>query len=263
MSRYEVIAEGMRRKILEGAYAPRQQLPSQRDLARQWNTTVVTVRQALELLSRAGLVTVKHGVGTFVADIGSQQELLQLSSFAEELAARNLPMEARLISLDTKCHHPAAAHALRLTHRAALVALARLRLLGEAPILYQVSYMPSRYSKAMTDYRASLPLYAYLRDRFGLVATSYEEQLIPVPLPPEIARWLALPAQSHAILSRRVSYGADGRPFLYDEAYMPPERICITVRRTGNHFSVDYLPRLDALSAAPEKRAEFLDDLRG
>ncbi len=253
MSRYEAIAEGIKRSILEGAYAPRQQLPSQRELARQWNTTVVTVRQALELLSRAGLISVKHGVGTFVADLGSQHELLQLSSFADELAARNLRLRTQLLALDLQARHPTAAHALRLSPRARLVSLARLRLLGDLPILYQVSYLPARYRMAAASYHTSVPLYAHLRDSCGLVATSYQEQLVPAALPPEVARRLDLPEQTWAILSRRTSYGADGRPFLYDEAYMPPDRISITVRRTGSHFTVEYLPRLDALPNRPRR----------
>jgi GntR family transcriptional regulator len=249
VSRYEAIAEGIRRSILAGTYAPRQQLPSQRELARQWNTTVVTVRQALELLSKAGLITVRHGVGTFVADIGSQHELLQISSFAEELAARNLHLRTRLVSLDLQSRHAPAAHALRLSPRAGLVCLARLRLLGNLPILYQISYLPARYRKAMASYDASLPLYAHLRDSSGLVAASYEENLTPAGLPADPAPWLELPEGTPVILSRRISYGADGKPFLYDEAYMPPDRINITVRRTGNHYTVEYLPRIDALTA--------------
>ncbi len=256
MSRYEAIAERLRRNILDGTYGPRQQLPSQRELARQWSTTVVTVRQALDLLSQAGLVTVRHGVGTFVADLGSQHEILHLSSFAEELASRNLKLTTHLVSLEIRTHCETAAHALHLSRRASLVALTRLRVLGEVPILYQVSYLPSRYARAITGYEASTPLYAYLRDRIGLVATSYEEELLPTLVPADIAAWLAVPPHTQAILSCRVSFGADGKPFLYDEAYMPPDRITIKVRRTGSRFSVEYMPRLDTAQAGPSAIAD-------
>jgi GntR family transcriptional regulator len=60
------IAEELRRQIEAGELTPGAQLPSERDLARQYGTARNTAREAIRLLSDAGLVTVEHGRGVFV-----------------------------------------------------------------------------------------------------------------------------------------------------------------------------------------------------
>jgi GntR family transcriptional regulator len=60
------IARELRRQIEAGELAPGAQLPSERELARQYGTARNTAREAIRLLSDAGLVTVEHGRGVFV-----------------------------------------------------------------------------------------------------------------------------------------------------------------------------------------------------
>ena len=49
------------------AQRPGERLDNQRSLAREFGVTLMTLRQALELLERDGLITRRHGLGTFVA----------------------------------------------------------------------------------------------------------------------------------------------------------------------------------------------------
>lgn len=60
------IAEELRRQIEAGELVPGARLPSERDLARQYGTARNTAREAIRLLSDAGLVTAEHGRGVFV-----------------------------------------------------------------------------------------------------------------------------------------------------------------------------------------------------
>jgi len=66
--RYVNLAHLLRMRIRAGDYRPGDRLPAIDQLARQFNTAVVTARQALALLERDGLVQRRQGVGTFVLD---------------------------------------------------------------------------------------------------------------------------------------------------------------------------------------------------
>ncbi|MCL5264079.1 MAG: GntR family transcriptional regulator [Chloroflexi bacterium] len=244
MARYLQIASELKSQILEGAYAPAEQLPSQRELARRWRTTVMTIRQALDVLREAGVIRIEHGTGTFVADLGIGHDMLYLSSFADEVASKNLTAETRLLSLDLKVRHASANDALGISRGSTTVTLARLRLIGGLPIIYQRSYIPGRYRELITGYDPAGPLYGFLRDRIGLIATSYQETLTSCLLPQEIATLLSLEQGSVALFSRRTSYTDDGKPFLYDEAYMPAARVELRVFRRGKRYTVEYLPSL-------------------
>jgi GntR family transcriptional regulator len=61
-----VIAEDFRNKIESGELAPGARLPSERDLAEQFGTARNTAREAVRILTEAGLVTAEHGRGSFV-----------------------------------------------------------------------------------------------------------------------------------------------------------------------------------------------------
>jgi len=62
------IEEGMRRLVASGAVAPGAPVPSVRDLARELSVNPATVAKAYQRLADAGVLTVKRGDGTYVAE---------------------------------------------------------------------------------------------------------------------------------------------------------------------------------------------------
>ncbi len=66
--RYVQIASYLRREINQRVYAPNEPLPGQRDLAKRFNTSFMTVGQALNQLTEEGIVRRIPRQGTFVND---------------------------------------------------------------------------------------------------------------------------------------------------------------------------------------------------
>ncbi|XEC92640.1 FadR/GntR family transcriptional regulator [Paenibacillus tarimensis] len=62
----EQVMEQIASLIRSGELAPGQQLPNERDLAKQFGVTRGRVREALRALSLVGLITIKAGEGSFV-----------------------------------------------------------------------------------------------------------------------------------------------------------------------------------------------------
>ncbi len=62
------IEEGVRRLAASGALAPGSVVPSVRELAAQLRVNPATVAKAYQRLTDAGVLTVKRGEGTYVAD---------------------------------------------------------------------------------------------------------------------------------------------------------------------------------------------------
>lgn len=244
MTRYERIAAELRASILAGRYAPGERLPRQRDLAEAWKTTLPTVRQALDELQKEGLLRVEHGVGTFVADLAQAYDPFAVESFTEVLRERGLESETRLLLVDTNAHSADATAALGSSEREGLIALTRVRVVGGISVVYQRSYLAGRYRTMLARYDGATPLYAFLRDRMGLVATAYRETLTAEAIPADVAQVLGLEAGVPVLVSRRTSATADGQPLLYDEAHLPPSRIQTTITRQGTHWAMDLLPVL-------------------
>lgn len=66
VSLYIRVAHSLRSRIHQGEWSAEHQLPTIGELAREYGVALITVRQALQLLSREGLVASTRGRGTFV-----------------------------------------------------------------------------------------------------------------------------------------------------------------------------------------------------
>lgn len=66
--KYLTIALDIRERIARGNLKPGQQLPASATLAKEYGVALMTVRQALAVLERQGIVEARHGAGTFVVE---------------------------------------------------------------------------------------------------------------------------------------------------------------------------------------------------
>jgi len=85
--RYHQIAQALRDRIRSGDIEPGARLDNQRRLAGEFEVTLMTLRQALEVLEREGLITRRHGLGTFVALPPVDYDILNFRAFAGDLSA--------------------------------------------------------------------------------------------------------------------------------------------------------------------------------
>ncbi len=74
MSKYKLLADELRRKITDKIYQAGNKLPSELELQEQFQVSRQTVRNALELLERQGLVRSRQGSGTYVVDREAEEQ---------------------------------------------------------------------------------------------------------------------------------------------------------------------------------------------
>lgn len=84
--RYVQLAELFRQRINRDQWRLGDRLPSLDELTREFSVARVTVRQAVELLERDGLVSAQQGRGTFVTAKPTRERSLRLESSLRALA---------------------------------------------------------------------------------------------------------------------------------------------------------------------------------
>lgn len=82
---YIQVAAALRRRIEVGDWKPKEQISTLEELEREFQVARVTVRQAVELLEREGLVSRQQGRGTFVSDKISDKRWLPLATTWDSL----------------------------------------------------------------------------------------------------------------------------------------------------------------------------------
>ena len=101
LTRAQWLAGDLRGRVLSGEWQRGARLPSETELATSYQVSRVTVRTALKSLEAQGLVDIRHGAGTFVADLGVSiraglQELGSITATIREFG-HEPGMEWRLI----------------------------------------------------------------------------------------------------------------------------------------------------------------------
>jgi GntR family transcriptional regulator len=229
LPRYHRIAESLRERIGSGEWMAGAPLPNQRRLARDFGVTLMTLRQALELLERDHLITRRHGLGTFVAAPSIDYEILKLRRFAGELSAQGEPVSTRVLDARPAVADRRASLALGLAPRTRLVMIERLRLVDEHPMSLQRSFLPGRLGEqVLTSDLAETPRSQVLEFNLGVVVVRAREAVSAVRLAPREARELGCPPGAAAFESERVSFDAAGQPVVFDRVFIPGDRFRIT-----------------------------------
>ena len=227
--RYHRIAEALRERIRGGELPSGARLDNQRQLAKSFGVTLMTLRQALELLEREHLITRRHGLGTFVAAPSIDYDILQLRRFAGDLSAKGEHVATRLLGTRFAAPDRRVAEALHLAGRPRVLVLERLRLVDGHPMSLQRSFLASPLGDEVVRADLALtPLHQVLEFKLGVVITRAHESVSAVRLGRREARDLGCRAGEPAFESERVSYNAGGTPVVFDRAFIPGDRFRIT-----------------------------------
>jgi GntR family transcriptional regulator len=156
--KYQEIADRLRAQINSGALAPGQRLPSEPDLAAEYDASRNTVRLALALLINQGLVVSRQGLGTFVLEPTKPFTALlsRIHQQPDELhASRSLPVvspaadESEMVRLivETASASPSVAEKLDVVPGDAVVVRRSQYFIGDVPWQLINSYYPSDLAK--------------------------------------------------------------------------------------------------------------------
>jgi GntR family transcriptional regulator len=190
---YIQLAGLLRRRIEEGAFGPGQKLPTLEGLEREFRVARVTVRQAVELLQKEGLVWSQQGKGTFVSREVPERRWLRLATDLDSLckiiavnvpkfvAVANPPLLPRLGPGDGR-HAPAGYQYLRSVQYRA----------GEPFAVVSVHLDRAIYDRAPEEFRAHTALPILVRERRADIRVAYNRVAIG-GADPETSEYLRVP----------------------------------------------------------------------
>jgi GntR family histidine utilization transcriptional repressor len=105
---HETIRRALEQQILSGDRPPGSRLPSETELAQQWDCARMTAGRALNALAQAGMVERRRRAGTLVARRRIQETVLEIHDIAAEIRAQGRVygfkrLERRERSADEEC----------------------------------------------------------------------------------------------------------------------------------------------------------------
>ena len=239
--KYRAVADDLADRIRRGQYRPGQPLPAQRLLRAEFGVTLMTLRQALNVLGDAGLVIRQPGRGTFVTPPPAAYRMETLRSLSDELRAQGVEVVTEV--LGTRLVRPprGVVAAGDLAPNARALRLERLRHVDGLPLVRQVSWIPSPLAEAIrgVDFTTTA-LYAALAQVCDATVASASERVRTGLLSTEMYGLLRRPAGTPVFLSDRVTRGVDATTLVVEEAIMIGDRLRIHTDRVATALSLSW-----------------------
>lgn len=225
---YVQVARGLQARIESGDLPGGTALPAERELAASLSISRVTVRQALSLLAERGLLSRRHGSGTFVSTRQDSNlpshSLGLLSSFTGDVTARGQLAGARVLAFERTRPTAQEAMALGLSPSEIIYRVRRLRTADHEPLAVEESTLPAALVGEITaDMVTNASLYALLTAR-NLKPQRAIRHLRAVNATRELAGLLHIKEGAALLSTERISWTPQGRPIEYARAHYRGDR---------------------------------------
>jgi len=214
---YLQIATSIERGIAEGRYEPGYRFPPEPTLAVSLGVSRLTLRQALTVLERRGLIEriVGRRGGTFVRKWHLDRDLTTFAGFSEQLRRQGLVAGAEVLSARELPASSAVAAGLDVAKGAGVFEVQRLRFASGTPVLLECSSFPAAAFPGLLDESLDRSLYGLLGERWGRQPTHAREVLDAVAADRRAAKLLGVAAGTPVLLVERTAFDAEGMPVEY------------------------------------------------
>jgi DNA-binding GntR family transcriptional regulator len=205
-------------------YRPGQLLPTQKELALEFGTSLITVKRALDEIARLGYLESTRGRGTVVTRPSVRDDRRGLTSWTDSMSGLGRQPSTSSARVSTRVPPSEVARALGLKARERTVTLDRIRTLDGEPLCLMRNELPLSLAPALArEGLTEESLYAWLKRRYRLVPSRAEEEVEARPPLPVEARALG-PETRIVMVVRRRTFLADGRPLEVAEMVAPAHR---------------------------------------
>ena len=206
-------------------------LPSEGEIEAQYGVSRITVRKAIEELSREGIVIKKQGKGTFVQEQKILYEANIIGSLTQRLEKQNHDLQTKSIEYIkiTEAHH-----VKELLHCDTLLCIKRYRTLDGSPFAVMLNYIDIEKVPGLQEHFTIESLYSFYTQQYDITFHYAEETVEAKAATTEHATQLNLPPHTPLLSLKRLSY---------DEAHQPTEYSDIVIRSDMYQHKIILLPQ--------------------
>ena len=232
------VADALRQEIASGRLKPGMRLANEVALAKALDISRPTLREAIRVLGRDGLLRIRHGIGTFVAEEprviwGRLDSMRSMTDLIRSVGG--VPGD-RDLAVEIVPAPEEVAGGLGIAAGAPVGVVARVRLIDERPLAIANEYVAldalgGGFAK-LRRFRGG-SLYNFLRTRCGMTLAHSSLVIAAITADRVHARQLALKVGTPLLLLRETHVSSEGRPVLYTVNYHNSKIVEFTLARAG------------------------------
>lgn len=228
---YAQVETALAAKIADGTFPVGSRIPKEEDLIEQFAVSRTTIRQTVQNLIRRGLVEIRRGKGTYVAQPKMTQELTELSGFVEDMQALGRSASARVVDKRVVPANEQVARHLELAAGAMVVRIQRVRLADKIPLSFDETYLPREIGeKVIKNDLETEPIFTLLEEKYKMPLIEAEYKLEATSADPVVARALGIGTGSPVFQIERTSYTEGHKPVDYEKLHYRGDHIRFVTR---------------------------------
>ena len=217
---FEVVAEAIKTKINDGTYSQEQKLPSEYDLAKEFDVSRLTVRKAIDLLISQNLLVKQRGKGTYIMKQTDRFQSGQhgLLSFTESAAAFGKTSKSVIIEFEELTDVPnEVSEKLQIT-KETVFRIKRLRYFDEDPMTIEDIYIRSSFLPPhVSEANIQGSIFRLIEEKIDISYSHQEIEAILVTK--DLSKHLEVEVGDPLLLVHTITYSASGTPILFDNSY--------------------------------------------
>ncbi|MBE6930937.1 MAG: GntR family transcriptional regulator [Ruminococcaceae bacterium] len=203
---YKRVYESIRSQIMEKKYDVGAILPPEPILEKEFGVSRTTVRRAIDLLSREGLLSVRQGFGTQVISRKTVQNLNRFTSVSQSLAQKGYRVGLRSCYIEKTGAPEDIADLLGIPMHTPVICIYRIKTIDDRPISITRNYILEQIVPDL-DMTQQIPhLYDYLKETYGLQYTGCRDVISAYNASFEQAQLLGVEPKTALFRVRRVCY---------------------------------------------------------
>lgn len=228
---YTQIADALRSLIESPSFAQGSTLPSERELCKHFDVSRMTVRQAIDVLERSGLVRSERGRGTFVSTRQIQKHQQEFRSFSEEMAGYGAVVSSRLLDFRVCAPEPQVQEFFGVSASDRVYQIERLRLADSVPMVCEsVQILVASCPDLARFDLENDSLYRILEQEYGIHLVRSLEEIGAIPASARLRSILGIQRSTPLLEIHRRTYAAGDQPIEYACSRIRGDRYRAVVR---------------------------------
>ncbi|MDP5252920.1 MULTISPECIES: phosphonate utilization transcriptional regulator PhnR [unclassified Vibrio] len=224
---YVKIKDSIVEQIEAGMLTPRKKLPAERKLAESFDTTRVTLREALSLLEAEGRIYREDRRGWFISPEPLRYDPTQTLNFSNMAKAQNRVPNTEVVAAKGVLANKQAANLLKLQPFSNVYQVDRVRYLDGRPVVYVTNFIRPELFANLLEHDLSNSLTDIYREHYGVCYQKIHYRISNNILLGERAQALRATSGTPAIVVERINYDQRGELIDCDIEYWRNDAISI------------------------------------
>ena len=239
---YKYIWSLLRNKILSGQYQPGDKLPTEEELALQYEVSKITIRGALAGLEEENLIVRIRAKGTFVADRIPVEKQFFVTGGVHDIVLDASRYDVKALGIEKttvgKLRNPnEIKQFFGYPENSPITVVKRIRLLKNTPIFYIENFIPCEIAESLTmEELSERPLLEILKEKIDLTIGKGELFIEAMPAEPEVADFLNIQIFDSLVLLKLNYWFLSGAPIETANFFIRSDYFKYKVKLSGLSF---------------------------